>query len=332
MTGCPQERRLVRGPSLPAWLGLVACVAALSCGSADPDSQGGSPAVSRIFEEGDVRVTLMLDRESLTIAESVLMRLEVESSESSEVRFPDSRVGFGEFAVTRDYASQARLLENGRVVRGREYVLQPFLPGEYELPALQVSVGPSSQVSTEPVLITVGSVLDDPQTAELEDATHPIDIPAPLWWAVAGAGIALALATAAWWWWRRSKAASAPPPVPAHQRALAAIEALLAEDILSQTGFKPFYLRLSDIVRRYVEERFGLRAPERTTQEFLAEMASASSIRSDHQALLRGFLRQADMVKFAEFVPSAEEAGAAVDAAKRFVQQTVPDEGVLVRD
>ena len=277
-------------------------------------------------------MTLTLDRETLTIAETVLMRLEVESAESVEVGFPDSQDGFGEFAVTRDDALQARLLEDGRVSRGREYVLQPFLPGEYELPSLDMSLGGASQVSTEPVSITVESVLADPESAQLQDATDPIDIPAPWWWTAAGAGLALALAAAAWWWRRRSKAASAPSPLPAHERALSAIEALLEDDLLSLAGFKPFFLRLSDIVRRYVEERFGLCAPERTTQEFLAEMASAASIRTDHQALLRRFLRQADMVKFAEFVPSEAETGAAVDAARRFILQTVPDEGVLSQD
>ena len=54
--------------------------------------------------------------------------------------------------------------------------------------------------------------------------------------------------------------------------------------------------------------------------------SAAPVIRHDHQTLLREFLRQADMVKFAEFIPVAEDVGSAVEAAKRFIRQTVPDE------
>ncbi len=270
---------------------------------------------------------LALDRESLTTADSALLRLEVECSEADDVGFPDSQDGFGQFAVIREDALPVRLLDDGRVVRGREYVLQPFLPGEYQVPALEVTLNASSRVSTEPVEVAVESVLDDPQAAELLDITQPVDVPVPWWWWVAiGLALVAAMAGLAWWWKRRKSARSVPRHVPAHEAALAALEALLAEGLLARGAFKPFYLRLSDIVRRYVEERFGLRAPEQTTEEFLAAMSAAPVIRGDHQALLRGFLKQADMVKFAEFVPDADEVGGAIEAAKLFIQQTVPDE------
>ncbi len=66
-----------------------------------------------------------------------------------------------------------------------------------------------------------------------------------------------------------------------------------------------FFVAISAIVRRYLEDRFDLRAPELTTEEFLALAGSASSLSHDHQHLLRDFLRQADLVKFAGVHASA---------------------------
>lgn len=303
------------------------CLAFGSCGWQDSGSSAADFPIRRNYESDGVHLQLSLDRESMTTAESLLLRLEIECAEDDEVEFPDARDGLGEFAVVEESTLPDRLRDGGRVVRGREYVLQPFLPGDYELPALEVTLNESSQVSTEPVKLAVQSVLEDPQSAELRDITEPVDIPVPWWWwIVFGLALAAALAGVAWWWKRRKSARSAPRHVPPHEAALAALEALLVEDLVARGAFKLFYLRLSDIVRHYVEERFGLRAPEQTTEEFLAAMSAAPVVRRDHQTLLRGFLNQADLVKFAEFVPDANDVEGAVKAARRFISQTVPDE------
>lgn len=287
-------------------------------------------AIQRAFEGDGARLTLSLDRESMTTADSVLLRLEVECAESDEVGFPDSPDRIGEFAVIREDSLPARLVDGGRVARGRDYLLQPFLPGEYEVPALEVTLNETSRVSTEPVKLAVQSVLEDAQTAELRDITEPVDMPLPWWWwGAIGLALVAGLAGMAWWWTHRKRTRSVPRQLSPHEAALAALEALLGEDLVASGAFQLFYLRLSDIVRHYVEERFGLRAPEQTTEEFLAAMSAAPVIRRDHQMLLRGFLNQADLVKFAKLVPHADDVEGAVKAAKQFIRQTVPDESLL---
>lgn len=316
-----------------AWLGMAVCVALCSCGASGPVGNGAPFAVVQAVESDGTKLELAIDRESLTTAQSALLRLEVESEESDSVQFPDSQDGFGDFAVVRDEALPTRMLDDGRVARGREYILQPFLPGDYELPPLEVTLNGSIKLSTEPVDLVVESVLEDEESPELRDITEPFDIPVPWWWwAALGVSLAAALAGLAWWWKRRKLAMSVPRPVPPHEAALGSLDALLAENLISEGRYQLFFLRLSDIVRHYVEERFGLRAPEQTTEEFLVEMAAAPVIRKDHQRLLRGFLQQADMVKFAKFVPAEDEVGGAVDAARRFIRQTVPDEPFVGQD
>ena len=328
-------RRPARG--LPA-CGLAACLALAAalacCGRGEgPNATRAPLKVLQTHESEGVRLELALERESLTTAGSVLVRLEVECAESDTVDFPGPDGSFGEFAVVRDEELSGRLVGNGRVVRGHDYLLQPFLPGDFEVPALTVALNGSAEIATEPFAIVVESVLEDPQSAELLEIADAIDIPVPWWgWVLMVLGAAAILGGALWWWKRRQEQRLAPRPVPIHEAALAALDALLAEDLLAEGRLKPFYVRLSDVVRRYIEERFGFRAPEQTSEEFLTAMAGTAQIRKDHQQLLRSFLREADMVKFAEFLPGQEATGGAVEAARRFIQQTIPEELVLSRD
>ncbi len=306
---------------------LALAAALCSCDAAGTGPTPAEPAVVQRVESEGARLELSLDRDALSIADSAVLRLAVESAEADRVEFPESEDGFGDFAVTRDEPVAERLLEGGAVARGREYALQPFLPGEYELPALTVLVNGSPRLVSDPIPVTVESVLEDPEAAELEDIAGPVDVPVPWWWWAVAALVAAALAAAGAYWRKRRKAAlSASRVVPPHEAALAALDALLGRGLPGPDEVKRFYMRLSDIVRRYVEERFGLRAPEQTTEEFLAAMAASPAVGREHQRLLRSFLEQADMVKFAKFTPGRDEAEDAVDAARRFVRQTAPDE------
>ena len=326
MRDCSPVKHSRRVGHVRARIAFAACLIAASCGSEVADPDGSEPAIIQEHEAEGARLTLALDRVTLTTVETASLRLEVESDEADAVEFPDSKDGFGKFAVIGDEPGGDRLLDDGRVVRQRNYVLQPFLAGEYEVPSLTAVLNGEEEISTDPIAVAVTSVLDDPQDSELRDISDPVDVPMPRWWWLAAAAAVIALVALAMWIRRRRAAASAPGPEPPHALALAALDALLAEGLPGPDGLKRFYLRLSDIVRRYIEDRFGLRAPEQTTEEFLAAMAAEPAIRSEHQRLLRGFLQQADLVKFAQLVPGQEEIDSAVGAARRFVQQTVPDE------
>lgn len=87
----------------------------------------------------------------------------------------------------------------------------------------------------------------------------------------------------------------------------------------------PFFVTLSDIVRRYLENRFALRSPELTTQEFLPLLATSPDLTGDHRELLRRFLELADLVKFAHHVPDGAAVDEAIRAAERLLVETRDD-------
>ncbi len=93
-------------------------------------------------------------------------------------------------------------------------------------------------------------------------------------------------------------------------------------DLISKGRIKEYYYRLSNIVRHYIENRFNLMAPERTTEEFLAEMMVTGKLTEDHKELVGNFLEHCDMVKFAAYGPDSREIENSFNSAKKLVDET----------
>jgi hypothetical protein len=123
---------------------------------------------------------------------------------------------------------------------------------------------------------------------------------------------------------RLTKTAPAIRPLSPHEVALKALATLRGGTPIGEADVEPFYRELSAIVRRYLEERFKLRAPERTTEEFIREAAGSGLLAPPHQELVRAFLEQCDLVKFARLRPLPEDMAKAFEAAVRLVRETRP--------
>jgi hypothetical protein len=140
-----------------------------------------------------------------------------------------------------------------------------------------------------------------------------------LWWA-----LALATAALGYYLYRKYfKKAAAPKPavvIPPHRRAKDRLRA--AGELLSDPY--RFCSLVSDVVRVYLEERFELRAPERTTEEFLEEAKRSPRLTQPQKEMLQEFLAQCDLVKFARHEPSQEQLQALLDAALRLIDETAP--------
>ena len=120
----------------------------------------------------------------------------------------------------------------------------------------------------------------------------------------------------------KSKKQEEPPPPPPHQRAHQALDRLLASGILERGELALFFRELSDILRRYIEERFSVRAPEQTTEEFLLAITAMPSFRAADQKLLQDFLSHCDLVKFARLEPTMKEGEDRLQLCRRFIDET----------
>lgn len=102
----------------------------------------------------------------------------------------------------------------------------------------------------------------------------------------------------------------------------------LMESKIYVTNVKEFYLRITAIVRWYIEEVTGVRAPEQTTGEFLREITNDlrhhETFDQDIRARLRDFLEFSDLVKFAKFRPSLDEIFSGYKSAQTVVEYRFP--------
>ncbi len=175
-------------------------------------------------------------------------------------------------------------------------------------------------------------ILTPPQSApatnaaaeiDIREAKPPVEIPNPWIWA-AWALVLAALLLGAWAAWTRWRRARTRPPsvpsVPAHVRAREKLQAALK--FLSQP--EPFCVAVSNALRAYLEERFDLHAPERTTEEFLLELRASERLGPDQKERLGDFLSRCDLVKFARYEPTEVELLELHAAALRLVDETEP--------
>jgi hypothetical protein len=104
-------------------------------------------------------------------------------------------------------------------------------------------------------------------------------------------------------------------------QALQAIHALLRRRLPEHGRPKDFYLALTLIVRRYIEQVHTVRAPEQTTEEFLVLASHHAAFTPAVLRQLRSFLEAADLVKFAGDRPSPQAVADAVASARDYIEE-----------
>ncbi len=116
----------------------------------------------------------------------------------------------------------------------------------------------------------------------------------------------------------RKKVVVKPSWVVAYER----LEELRGQNLPSEGKFKEYYTSLSFLVREYIENRFQIKAPDMTTQEFLKFLKDSGDFREENKKLLEDFLNSCDLVKFAKYGPTINETEESYISAKRFVNNT----------
>ena len=117
-----------------------------------------------------------------------------------------------------------------------------------------------------------------------------------------------------------SKRKKSATEIPSKEKALLALKLLTTENLPEQKLFDRYYVKLTGIVRNYIEEVFNIDAPESTTEEFLAAAANHPQFSPQTRTLLESFLQEADMVKFARQQSTLENCTYAHEAAVQFVE------------
>jgi hypothetical protein len=322
------------GKGLQKFLAPAALAIVLTgCGGKRPNGTAADSGIEKTFERGPVTVIVKIDKKDPTIADRINLTLEVTAAEDYEITLPSFGDKLEQFGIVDYSTSQPELIGGKRTRQTRSYVLEPFLSGDYTIPPMKFGFhrkGESEhELETEAIALKVSSLLPEAAAKKLQihDITGPVPMPHPLpvaiWWTVGAVALFGIVATTAWWLRRRFRASvRIAPKRPAHEIAFDELEDLIARRLPEAGELKLFYQHISGILRRYIENRFGIHAPGQTTEEFLANQRDGTVLDPPHQQLLGKFLHHCDLVKFAEYQPTNEDVQAAFDACRDFIFQT----------
>ena len=161
---------------------------------------------------------------------------------------------------------------------------------------------------------------------DIKDVKPPVNLP-DLWWLLWLLLVLIAVAAGIYFLLRYKKVPQKQlmpqaPELPAWDKAYQQLETLRRENLLDKGLFKEFFTRVADITRHYMEDRFNIRAPHMSTEEFLYYLGITGHLNETQNAALKDFLNSCDMVKFAKYAPTINEALRNFDLAKRLVDDT----------
>ena len=231
----------------------------------------------------------------------------------------------GVFVVAREQRKTA--IRPGSDQTTYHLSLAGFRTGRHALPVFVFLVQNGSAIDTlksDTASVTLASVLP----ASMQDI-HPLAaaeaFPNHLLWIIPVALVVLAaLALLGRRLYRRLRRIQtlAEAPLPPWEEALAALEAMPWREWLAAGQVKRYYYALSQVLKRYIERRFGFDAVEQTTTEILLSMRTHRTPMRDEIAR---FFSRYDIVKYAKWEPPTDEAESAIAQVREFVVKTRPE-------
>jgi hypothetical protein len=286
-----------------------------------------------------IKVTARADKDNVNIGDKVTYSITASTRKGIDVEFPvfDGQIGD---LVIKGFDSQERTFF-GKKRSIQSYLLISYKPGLYVIPKAVVKYKLADQeeyreLETAEIEIAVESILEGQKgVLDIRDIKGPVDIRGLFSFLIFGIVVLIILAgiTGAYLFTKaRQKMESRPPVKPPHIIAYEALQELKTKNLIKEGKVKEYYIGLSDIVRRYLENRFNLRAPEMTTEEFLVQAKDTGELSREHKNLLKDFMYHCDLVKFAKYGPTDSEIGSSSESAKRLIDQTKQEaesEGVI---
>ncbi|HEX4423297.1 MAG TPA: hypothetical protein VH165_35550 [Kofleriaceae bacterium] len=322
----------------------ITAVAGIGCHDepAEPEaSEVAVPAVDAITktaENGPVKATLKVWPAKPTLDDTVYAQLEIDAPSGVTINAPFQETGsqLGRFQVGKFDHDTERTPDGGQRFH-QLYQLHAQASGRQRIPPLRFEMIDSrkaapgeaakpQEILTDEVPLEIAPIPAEAAAAPLKPALGELDPSVGgLGWmtllaivfgaAIAGAGGVLG--------YRALRARRRiEQQRSAYDDAVAQLRALEAKGPPDEALADGWFVVLSAIVRRYLESRYEIRAPELTTEEFLLVATSRPELTGEHRTLLTSFLERCDRVKFAGYRPDADESLASLAAARGFVEDT----------
>ena len=295
-----------------------------------------NPISTNIISSGDISVSIgtSVAPDRITVGDPFLYQIIVKSPGDAAVEWPESGVLPADFELVSFEHVGPILGPNGTNIDSLHYELTLYRTGEHSIPPFSISCilsdGTELSAVSDSATITVISVLDD-NADDIRDLKSPVEIPGNIlwyWWVI-GLLVLLSVTVIVVFLIggrRGRKVASVPEVVSEHspeEIILKELEQLIRKDWLTQGLVKVHYSELSEILRRYLSDRYQIAAMEYTTTE-LIDSLNVLKLEHENIRLVRVLFEECDMVKFAKFIPESHRQKLSIQEAREIVEITRP--------
>ena len=288
-----------------------------------------------IWSQQSVELRVAVDTTAVKIGEQLNYTIQVKADSTAQVSFPEQPI-FAPFELL-DESPIDTLRAQSHFLYTKKYALIQFDTGNYFLPQQQVLVDGFSKIA-DLISIRVDPIVVDTTKQKLYDIKPLTKVKknydaliAQILWGLA-LGLILIGVLYTYLFQKRKKELRARE-LPPFERAIEELRALESEILSEQEEFKRYYSRLTDVVRRYLEEEAKIDALESTSEELLVKLElrkDSGSLDLDPKTLksLREVLKNADLVKFAKSLPeiyTATEDRKAVEHVVKETKEALPE-------
>ena len=283
-----------------------------------------------------IQVDAAFDTTTIKIGEQLHLNIEVLFPSDAKVAFPQFGDSIGKIDIVDRTKLDTLKSEDGKSTTYKQsltitafdagnYILQPF-QFYYQLASNKTI----DSIATSTLYLQVQTIPVDTNQA-IKDIKATFDVPYVLEEFIPyiiGGIILLAIVLALVWYLNNKKKRNQPveikaPPRPAHEIAIEALQKTEAQKLWQEGQFKLYQSEVSDTIRLYIENRFGIPAMEQTSDETLKHL-KRNLITKDAFDKLKYILQLADTVKFAKAIPLGTENEMVMVFAYAFIALTKP--------
>lgn len=266
-----------------------------------------------VYSQSTPTLKWSTDTTKIRIGEQVKLNLEVRAPKDALVDFPSLQFKSDSMEVVDRSKIDTSYKKNEAIYR-IVYSFTSFEKGKYIVPPIQVKAG-EEILSTESFKIDVATVAVDtlrqPRYGIKDIHPDPYtagEIFRKYYWILIVLAIAALLAWETWRILKRRREKKLPPEMllSPYERAKFRLDRLDREKLIEKGQVKDFYIELTDVIRLYLDEQYGIPAPESTSEETLRDVRKLH-LGKEQYGKLRDLLLDADLVKFAKMFPGGSE-------------------------
>jgi len=286
-----------------------------------------------------VRIKSFVDRDKITIGDKVTYKIIIDYGMNTQIRLeqqPSEILLMSGFEI-KDFHIRGPFKKGFPILGKRynrvehRYLVTTFLTGKYKIPGLKVlyqaSSGEEKEIGSHEIEVTVEPVKRKPgEIDDIRDIKKPVGISerSLVMYILCFIPLCFALYLFVVEYKNRktevsffSEEVRKLPEELAYER----LEKLRALDLISQNRIKEFYFILSEIVRRYLSDRYGLPIIESTTSEAYKLLRP---VEKKYCSYIKEFLEDCDLVKFAKYIPEEAVIERSFNTAKEIIDLTKP--------